>query len=270
MQQNGELAKTGTRLIEQDAQLQALQVQQGEMLAAVKSKDVKIQALTLELAHIKRIKFGKAPEACSGDQLELCLAHVRRKFFELHAANGSPVAAEALQRIGALYAIERQSASLTPEARLQLRQSLAVPALADLHTWLMGMQPAVAPGSGTAKAIEHALKRWPALERYADSSSFPINNNAVENAIRPIAIGKKNWLFAGSERAGRRAAPIQTLLGTAKLNGLDPLHWLASVLEPLPTYAQTARSICCCHSRTQRSLKSLGYGGSAGRLRAHS
>jgi transposase len=93
----------------------------------------------------------------------------------------------------------------------------------------------VAPGSGTHKAIEHALKRWPALVRYTDSGTFPIDNNAVENAIRPIAIGKKNWLFAGSERAGRRAAAIQTLLGTAKLNGLDPLHWLASVLERLPT-----------------------------------
>lgn len=164
-----------------------------------------------------------------------CLAHVRRKFFDLHAANGSPVAAEALQRIGALYAIERQAASLTPEARLQLRRSQALPALADLHAWLLAMQPAVAPGSGTRNAIEHALKRWPALVRYADSGTFPIDNNAVENAIRPIAIGKKNWLFAGSERAGRRAAAIQTLLGTAKLNGLDPLHWLASVLERLPT-----------------------------------
>jgi transposase len=164
-----------------------------------------------------------------------CLAHVRRKFFELHAANGSPVAADALQRIGVLYAIERQAASLTPEARLQLRRLQAVPALTDMHTWLLAMQQAVAPGSGTGKAIEHAIKRWPALVRYADSGTFPIDNNAVENAIRPIAIGKKNWLFAGSERAGRRAATIQTLLGTAKLNGLDPLRWLASVLERLPT-----------------------------------
>nr|WP_229207071.1 IS66 family transposase [Duganella sp. Root336D2] len=164
-----------------------------------------------------------------------CLAHVRRKFFELHAANGSPVAAEALQRIGILYAIERQAAHLPPKARLQLRQTKAAPALADMHTWLLAMQKAVAPGSGTGKAIEHALKRWPALVRYAESGTFPIDNNAVENAIRPIAIGKKNWLFAGSERAGRRAAAIQTLLGTAKLNGLDPLRWLASVLERLPT-----------------------------------
>lgn len=164
-----------------------------------------------------------------------CLAHVRRKFFELHAANGSPVAAEALDRIGTLYAIEQQAAAIDTEARRQLRQERAKPALAELHAWLLSTQQAVAAGSGTGKAIEHALKRWPALLRYADSGALPIDNNAVENAIRPIAIGKKNWLFAGSERAGRRAAAIQTLLGTAKLNGLDPLRWLASVLERLPT-----------------------------------
>ncbi|SHN45033.1 Transposase [Duganella sacchari] len=164
-----------------------------------------------------------------------CLAHVRRKFFELHAANGSPLAAEALRRIAALYAVEQQARGMTVEARLQLRQEQAQPALAELNAWLLATQQTVAIGSGTGKAIEHALKRWPALVRYAESGALPIDNNAVENAIRPIAIGKKNWLFAGSERAGRRAAAIQTLLGTAKLNGLDPLHWLANVLERLPT-----------------------------------
>jgi transposase len=164
-----------------------------------------------------------------------CLAHVRRKFFELHAANGSPIAAEALQRIATLYAIEQQATGMASAERLQLRQQHAKPALAELHAWLLATQRSVAIGSGTGKAVEHALKRWPALVRYADSGTLPIDNNAVENAIRPIAIGKKNWLFAGSERAGQRAAAIQTLLGTAKLNGLDPLHWLASVLERLPT-----------------------------------
>jgi transposase len=164
-----------------------------------------------------------------------CLAHVRRKFFELHAANGSPIAAEALQRIAALYAIEQQATGMASAERLQLRQRHAKPALAELHAWLLTTLRSVATGSGTGKAIEHALKRWPALVRYADTGTLPIDNNAVENAIRPIAIGKKNWLFAGSERAGQRAAAIQTLLGTAKLNGLDPLHWLASVLERLPT-----------------------------------
>lgn len=164
-----------------------------------------------------------------------CLAHVRRKFFDLHAANGSPIAAEALRRIGLLYAIEQHGSELAAPARLQLRQEQARPALAELHSWLLSAGKTVAAGSGTAKAIDYTLKRWPALLRYAESGTLPIDNNPVENAIRPIAVGKKNWLFAGSERAGRRAAAIQTLLATAKLNGLEPLRWLTETLEKLPT-----------------------------------
>lgn len=154
-----------------------------------------------------------------------CLAHIRRKFFDLHAANGSPVADEALRRIAQLYAIEQDAAAITPSERLALRAARAVPALAQLHVWLLATQRTVATGSGTGKAIEHVLKRWIALVRYADSGILPIDNNPVENAIRPIAIGKKNGLFAGSERAGRRAAAIQSLFATAKLNGLDPARW---------------------------------------------
>jgi transposase len=164
-----------------------------------------------------------------------CLAHIRRKFFDVHAASGSPVAEEALRRIAQLYAIEQQASGSAPAQRLALREQHAVPALANMHAWLLANQRTVAAGSGTAKAIDHALKRWPALQRYASSGSLPIDNNPVENAIRPIAIGKKNWLFAGSERAGRRAAAIQSLFATAKLNGLDPARWLADTLEQLPT-----------------------------------
>jgi transposase len=164
-----------------------------------------------------------------------CLAHIRRKFFDVHAASGSPVAEEVLRRIARLYAIEQQGVGLDPPQRLALRQQLAMPALAQLHAWLLASQRTVAAGSGTAKAIDHALKRWSALERYASSGSLPIDNNPVENAIRPIAIGKKIWLFAGSERAGRRTAAIQSLFATAKLNGIDPARWLAQTLEQLPT-----------------------------------
>lgn len=164
-----------------------------------------------------------------------CLAHVRRKFFELHAANGSPVAAEALHRIGLLYAIERDAVNDLPPARHTRRQTEAKPILDDLHAWLIKTRLVAADGSGTAKALDHALKRWPALIRYIDAGTFPIDNNPVENSIRPIAIGKKNWLFAGSERAGRRAAAIQSLVATAKLNGLDPMRWLTETLEKLPT-----------------------------------
>jgi len=106
--------------------------------------------------------------------------------------------------------------------------------LAELNAWSLATLRAVAAGSGTAKAVDHAFKRWSALERYVNSGTLPIDNNPVENAIRPIAIGKKNWLLTGSERAGRRAAAIQSLFATAKLNGLDSALWLANVLERLP------------------------------------
>jgi transposase len=165
-----------------------------------------------------------------------CFAHARRKFFELHAANQSPIAAEALWRIAELYAIDSEGKGLDADHRRQLRLSRAQPALEALHQWLLHTRRTVAEGSGIAKAIDYSLKRWPALVRYATSGELPIDNNPVENAIRPIALGKKNWLFAGSERAGKRAAAIQSLLGTAKLNGLEPFAWLKDTLEKLPAW----------------------------------
>ena len=120
--------------------------------------------------------------------------------------------------------------------RLRLRQTDAKPKLSALHTWLIQTRVTVADGSGTAKALDYSIKRWSALVRYAEGGCMPMDNNPLENAIRPIAIGKKNWLFAGPERAGKRAAAIQTLLGTAKLNDLDPHAWLKDTLEKLPTW----------------------------------
>lgn len=115
----------------------------------------------------------------------------------------SPVAEEALRRIAALYAIEQQGLGLYPPQCLELRQTLAIPALAELHAWLLATQRAVATGSGTAKAVDHALKCWPVPQRYDASGTLPIDNNPVENDIRPIAIGKKNWcLLARSELVG--------------------------------------------------------------------
>ncbi len=164
-----------------------------------------------------------------------CLAHARRKFFDLNAAHPNAIAQEALARIAALYAIEAQGREMTPAARTLLRQEQAVPLLQSMHDWLLKTRAHVAHGGGTAKAIDYSLKRWTALSRYALDGSLPIDNNPVENAIRPIAIGKKNWLFTGSERAGKRAAAIQSLLATAKLNGLDPAEWLRDTLTRLPT-----------------------------------
>jgi transposase len=174
---------------------------------------------------------------CQEPCIELgCWAHARRKFFDLHQANASSMALEALTRIGQLYHIEQQGKALSIDARQQLRVEQSQPALNTLHEWLIQTRIKTANGGGSAKALDYTLKRWPSLIRYAETGHLPIDNNPVENTIRPIALGKKNWLFAGSERAGQRAAAIQTLLGTAKLNGLDPAAWLRDTLEKLPTW----------------------------------
>jgi hypothetical protein len=152
----------------------------------------------------------------------------------LFQASRSPIAQEALNRIAILYAVEAEGRILTPEDRRRLRAEKSLPALSALHDWLQQTRLRTAPNSATA--IEYSLKRWAALTCYAETGGLPIDNNPVENSIRPIALGKKNWLFAGSERAGQRAAVIQTLLGTAKLNGLDPAAWLKDTLEKLPAW----------------------------------
>ena len=146
------------------------------------------------------------------------------------------MALEALTRIGQLYPIEHQSKALSIDARQQLREEQSQPALNALHEWLIQTRIKTANGGGSAKALDYTLKHWPSLIRYAETGHLPIDNNPVENTIRPIALGKKNWLFTGSERADRRTAAIQTLLGTAKLNGLDPAAWLRDTLEKLPTW----------------------------------
>ena len=165
-----------------------------------------------------------------------CLAHARRKFFDLHAANQHPMAAEALTRIANLYHIEAEGKQECIAQRQQRRQTQAMPRLKEMQAWLIQTRQQTADGSSLAKAIDYSLKRWNAIERYANSGNLPIDNNPIENAIRPIAIGKKNWLFAGSERAGKQAAAIQSLLATAKANGIEPLAWLKTTLEQLPTH----------------------------------
>jgi transposase len=134
-----------------------------------------------------------------------------------------------------LYRVEAEAKAMTDEDRHTHRQQHAVPALRAIKTWLDELRPQVAGSSGTANAIDYTLRRWDALARYADDGSFPIDNNPIENAIRPIALGRKNWLFAGSETAGKRAAAIMSLLATAKANGHEPQAWLTDVLTRLPT-----------------------------------
>lgn len=132
-----------------------------------------------------------------------CMAHARRKFFDLHQANQSTHAREALERIGELYRIEAVVKDLDVDARHRYRQEHARPRLEALHAWLVTLRQAALGGSGLAKAIDYTLRRWGALTRYLDDGRYPIDNNPIENAIRPIALGRKNWLFVGSESAGR-------------------------------------------------------------------
>jgi transposase len=164
-----------------------------------------------------------------------CWAHARRNFFELHAGNQSTVAAEVLGKIGALYDIERAAKAMTPGERLSHRQEHARPRVDDLIAWLTTLRPSVNSGSATAQAIDYLLRRQTAFTAFLDDGHFPIDNNPVENAIRPVALGRKNWLFAGSELAGQRAANIMTLIATAKANGRDPFAYLRGVFDRLPT-----------------------------------
>jgi transposase len=160
-----------------------------------------------------------------------CWAHVRRKFFDLHEAHASPITTEALARIGALYVIERQIRGRPPDERQRERQNRSLPLLTSLPEWFKTLLTKLSRKSETAAAINYALGRWQALVRYCDDGLLEIDNNAAERALRAVALGRKNYLFAGSDAGGERAAVIYSLLGSAKLNGLDPEAYLTSVLR---------------------------------------
>jgi transposase len=159
-----------------------------------------------------------------------CWAHVRRKFYEIAQAHDSPLAREALERIGALYAIEKEIRGQRPDERLAARQARAGPLLEDLHRWLEQSVRGLSRKSALGGAIGYALKLWPALSRYRDDGRVEIDNNAAERALRAVALGRKNYLFAGSDAGGERAAGIYSLIGTAKLNAMDPEAYLREVL----------------------------------------
>jgi transposase len=170
-----------------------------------------------------------------------CLAHARRKFHELWANHGSQVGEQALKFFGELYGVEREVSDEDAQVRLDARRRRSRPVADALHQWLRQQRQKIPDGSATARAIDYSLNRWLALTRFLDDGELPIDNNWVENRIRPIALGRQNWLFAGSLRAGKRAAAVMSLIHSAKLNGLDPYAYLRDVLERLPT--QPARRI---------------------------
>lgn len=159
-----------------------------------------------------------------------CWAHVRRKFYDLQQAHASPVAKEALERIAALYGIEREIRGRPPDERRKVRQQRTQPLLGSLRQWFEATLPKLSRKSDTTAAIRYALTRWEALTRFCDDGNIEIDNNAAERALRVVALGRKNYLFAGSDSGGERAAVIYSLIGSAKLNGLDPEAYLRQVL----------------------------------------
>jgi len=159
-----------------------------------------------------------------------CWAHGRRKFFDLARLNKAPIAEDAVARIDALFAIEREINGLTPEQRVDVRHERSRPLVISLETWLREQRGRVSKNSETGKAIDYSLKRWDALTRFIDDGRLCMSNNAAERELRAVAVGRRNWTFAGSDEGGKRAAAIYTLIGTAKLNDIDPQAWLADVL----------------------------------------
>ncbi len=191
---------------------------------------------------------GRSPGLITG---ALCWAHSRRKFFELadiaagarRKSQGktdvviSPMALEAVQRIDRLFDIERTINGLTADQRLAARQDLSKPLVADLKAWMTQERAKLSRGNEVAKAMDYMLKRWDAFSRFLDDGRICLTNNAAERALRGIALGRKSWLFAGSDRGGQRAALMYSLIVTAKMNDVDPQAWLADVLARIATHS---------------------------------
>jgi hypothetical protein len=165
-----------------------------------------------------------------------CWAHVRRNFFDIHAASGSALAKGALDRIAALYGVEDAARRQPADERRRIRQVRAGPLLIDLKSWLEATAARLSRKSELATAIRYALNRWIQLTRYRDDGRLEIDNNAAERAIRTVALGRKNWLFAGSHEGGLRAATLYSVIETAKLNGIDPEAYLRDLLARIATH----------------------------------
>jgi transposase len=160
-----------------------------------------------------------------------CMAHVRREFFDLYESTKLPVAGEAVLRIKKLYDVETQARFLPASTRVALRQEYAKPIFDDLEVWLKEQLGKISSKTPLAKAIKYALARLPKARPYLDHGFLELDNNTAENAVRPVAVGRKNYLFMGSEAGGKSAAIAYTLIETAKMNKVNPEAWLAWVLE---------------------------------------
>jgi transposase len=176
----------------------------------------------------KRLLENRPPGAI---RLAFCWAHCRRRFYELHQSTGSPLAQEALRRIGELYAIEAEIRGRPAEERRAIRQERSRPVVDALHAWLATQLGRVSGRSNLAEAIRYALRHWAGLVLFLEDGRLELDTNVIERAIRPIALGRKNALFAGSDGGAHHWAIVASLVATAKLNGVEPLAWLTDVLE---------------------------------------
>jgi hypothetical protein len=175
---------------------------------------------------------GFAPLYADGRIVEAaCWAHARRKYYDVYVMDRSPTAHEALERIGELYAIEREIRGQAPKDRLAVRRARSAPLLEALHGWLRATHATLSVKSPLAGAIQYTLARWAALTRYTDDGRIEIDNNAAERAIRALVLGRRNYLFAGSDAGGETAARLYSLIGTCRLNNIDPHQYLRYVLE---------------------------------------
>ena len=165
-----------------------------------------------------------------------CWAHARRKFHDIHVVHASPTTTEAIERIGALYGIEEEIRGKSADLRRSMRQARAKPLLDDFRNWMEKTLTSLSTKSETAGAIRYALSRWRALTRYVDDGLLEIDNNAAERSLRSVVMGRKNYLFMGSDSGGERAASLYSLVATAKLNGLDPEFYLRTVLARIPEH----------------------------------
>ena len=161
----------------------------------------------------------------------VCWAHGRRKLFSLAEVAKAPLAAEAVRRIDAIFDAEHAINGLHAAERLSARRQLVAALVADLEVWVKSERDKLSRHAEVAKAMDYMLKRWMGFSRFADDDRICMTNNAAKRALRGIAVGRKSWLFAGPDRGGERAAAIYTLIGTAKLNGIDPRSWVADVLR---------------------------------------
>jgi len=165
-----------------------------------------------------------------------CWSHARRKFFVLADVAKAPLALEAVRRIDKIFAIEREINGLPEVERRAQRQAHVTALVSGLEAWMRTERAKLSRHNDIAKAMEYMLKRWVAFTRFLDDGRICLSNNAAERALRSIAVGRRGWLFAGSDRGGERAAAIYTLIETAKLNGVDPQAWLEDVLRRIANH----------------------------------